>query len=131
MFLFTFFFFLLSSSSPGSWAYKSAIPNRQSSHLQTSLVTEFTEPMELVESALSVLNSGLPGCPIVTCSILATRSVSIRDLGRGEGLCGIGRGLPGGGVAERQCDVILPLRLFFGWRYLFVAFIVQIQRITF
>ena len=78
-------FFLSWSLSPIS-KLRSAMPRRQSSHLQNSLEVE---PIELVESTLLVRSSVLPipappPPPLEdTCSILATRRLSMRDLGLG------------------------------------------------
>ncbi|KAJ4451451.1 hypothetical protein ANN_02913 [Periplaneta americana] len=66
--------------------YRSAMPRRQSSHLQTSLDVEDKELAESVESvrSSSAGGSGEGGDPdkqAPAFSILATSSVSIRDLG--------------------------------------------------
>lgn len=110
-------FFLCLFSSAGPRAYKSAIPSKQSSHLQMSLALEATDPSELAESALSVLTSGRPGGHAKpACSILATRRLSIRDLGLGDDGEAVGSGTltesGDGGDMERMFCVILDPTLY-------------------
>jgi hypothetical protein len=100
--------------------YRSAIPSRQSSHLQTSLDVEDSELAESVESVRSSRAGGkddggdddVKQAPAF--SILATRSVSMSVRGlRGAGTTGVcvwtlpGDAGGGGGVGLLTSDVIL------------------------
>lgn len=113
-------FFLLRASSSGLLMYRSPIPRRQSSHLQTSLEVEDKELAESVESVRSNSAGGRGDGGEVDVkhapafSILATSSVSIRE----RGLTGVETAdvcawmLPedagvGGGVGLLTSEVIL------------------------
>jgi hypothetical protein len=112
-------FLLLRASSSGLLMYRSAIPRRQSSHLQTSLDVEDKELAESVESVRS--NSAGRGDggeddvkQAPAFSILATRSVSISVRGlRGAETADVCVWmLPddaggGGGVGLRTSEVML------------------------